>query len=355
MFSQFTDIGRKGIHTRIMRRPRICILGSYSGRVDEGMANVSYYLYNNLKSVYDAQYLLLDLTQIRTWKFWKSLFTFRPDILHYIPGPTLQGMFFAKTLQILTRSKLIISATKPDLPTFFRKVAWLIRPDIVIVQSAKSENQFENVKYKTKFIPNGVDTTRFVPVDLLRKRELREHFGIGKDDFVMLHVGPVRTGRNQKALLNLKDGVILLVVSLTNPSEMQVYEKILKEKGDNVIIWKKYFPDIQNIYALADVYLFPVFEELNSIDIPLSVLEAMSCNLPIIASRFGGLERIVKEGDGLFFMENENEIENIITQLKKSKIEVKTRQQILDSRLSWEAVVLSIKESYELLLVGRRI
>lgn len=332
-----------------MKRPKICILGSYAGRVDEGMANVSYYLYTNLRSVYEAHYLLMDLTKVRTWSFWKTFFVFNPDILHYVPGPTLQGMLFAKILQKFTRSKLIISATKPDLPAFFRKIAWLVRPDMVIVQSSKSEEQFKNAKFRTRFIPNGVDTKRFLPVDPGRKDELREHYGIGKDDFVILHVGPLRTGRNQKALLRLRNAKILLVVSLTNPSEQLVYQKVLKEKRENAIVWKKYFPDIQNIYALADVYVFPVFEELNSIDIPLSVLEAMSCNLPVIVSRFGGLERIVKEGDGLFFVENENQIESILAQLKSGKIKVNTRQQIINSRLSWDAVAMLVKESYELL------
>jgi glycosyltransferase involved in cell wall biosynthesis len=256
-------------------------------------------------------------------------------------------MVFAKTLQILTRSKLVISATKPDLPIFFKKIAWFVRPNTVIVQSDKSEKQFKDVNYKTTFIPNGVDTQRFVPVDKTQKHRLRDKYGFQRDDFIMLHVGPVRRGRNQKALLQLRNEKILLVVSLTNPSEEEVYQDLLKEKMNNVTIWKKYFPNIQDIYALADVYVFPVFELLNSIDIPLSVLEAMSCNLPVIVTRFGGLERIMKAGDGLFFIEREDEMENIIAQLKESKVNINTREQILKSKLSWEAVALAITEIYQ--------
>ena len=107
---------------------RICILGSYSGRADEGMANVWYNLYHNLRLVYnDSEIELLDLNDIKKMKFWRKFLAFKPDILHYIPGPTLKGLAFAKIFQKLTGSKLIISATKPVLPHFFKRIAWLFQ------------------------------------------------------------------------------------------------------------------------------------------------------------------------------------------------------------------------------------
>lgn len=324
---------------------RICILGSYSTRVDEGMANVSYYLYHNLRIVHEAEFSLLDLHDVWTGKFWRIILSSKVDILHFIPGPTIKIFTLAKILQIFTRSKLVISATRPDLPDFFKKISWLFRPDIVIVQSEKSGNLFKGVDYKTAFIPNGVDTQRFGPVDLPRKLRLRKEYGFEDNDFIMLHIGPLREGRNQKSLLQFKNEKILLIVSITNPSEEEAYQDF--KDSPNVTIWKTYFPNIQDIYAIADVYIFPVFKELSSIDIPLSVLEALSCNLPVITTKFGGLDRILEAGDGLFFVENETEIKDIITELRKGKIKTNTRQKILKLRLSWRDIALSISNIYE--------
>jgi glycosyltransferase involved in cell wall biosynthesis len=328
---------------------KICILGSYSNRSDEGMANVSFNLYQFLKLTCDKnEIILLDLNDILKFVFWKKFFSFRADILHFIPGPTLQGIALAKILQKIKRSKLVISATKPDLPGFFKRIAWLFRPDLIIVQSDKSEEMFKAVKYKTIFIPNGVDTNRFVPVERSRKWKLRKDYGLNEKDFIVLHIGPVRRGRNQVELLSqLEDEKILLIPSITNRSEEEAYKELLRiseRSNKRVIIWRKYFPNIEDIYALSDVYVFPVFEKLNSIDIPLSVLEAMSCNLPVITTEFGGLTRVLKTGSGLFFIERENQLKGIIANIKEGRINVNTREKIMT--FSWNTIVLDLLNIY---------
>jgi glycosyltransferase involved in cell wall biosynthesis len=325
---------------------RICILGSYSGLADEGMANVSYNLYHSLKLLHSSsEVVLADLNDIRKMNFWKKIISSKPDIIHYVPGPTLRGLAFAKILQILTRSKLVITATKPLLPNYFKRIAWLFRPDIIIVQSDRTESLFRSVKYNTTFIPNGVDTQRFVPADLSRKKKLRKEYNFYDNDFIVLHVGPLKKGRNQKALLSqLERDKILLITSITNPSEEEIYQDLMKT-STNVTIWMKYFPNIQEIYAIADVYVFPVFQELNSIEMPLSVLEAMSCNLPVITTRYGGLNKVLEGGEGLFFIQDEAEIKGIVSEIKKGGTKVNTREKIM--RLSWDAVAVAISNVYE--------
>lgn len=57
----------------------------------------------------------------------------------------------------------------------------------------------------------------------------------------------------------------------------------------------------------------------------MSVLEAMSCNLPVISTRFGALTRVFSEDNGLFFVGN-NEFDQIIKKIKNDNIEIKTRE-----------------------------
>jgi glycosyltransferase involved in cell wall biosynthesis len=286
----------------------------------------------------------LNVEGLKTIKFWSTLFGTKPDIIHYIPGPTLKGLVFVKLIQLLTRSKSVISATQPTIPKnqLFKLISTMLKPDIVLVQSEKSEALFKDIKYTTRFLPNGVNTDRFIPVMPNRKNELRKKYGFSEEDFIVLHIGPIKSGRNQRSLLHLHDVKVLLIVSITNPTEQAAYDELSKTKA---IIWKRYFPNIEEIYAICDVYIWPVFKELHGIEMPLSVLEAMSCNLPVICSRYGALSRLFHEGDGLIFIDRETEIEESILRIKNKKININTRDKV--KSLSWSNIANNISEVYE--------
>jgi glycosyltransferase involved in cell wall biosynthesis len=326
---------------------KVCILGSFSGLLDEGMANVSYYLYKSLKSRYRENIFLLNVRDAYTVHFWKDILKIRPNVIHYFPGPTVKGMLLFKIIHLLTNSKAVLSATKPLLPKWFKFIASVLGPDVTIVHSAKSESYFKSLNYETIFIPNGVDLDKFVPPLPEQKRLLRIKYGFACEDFIILHVGPVRKGRNQKALVKFSErATVLLIASTSNPSEDRSYSEL---QGNNrIILWKKYFPKIEEIYSLADVYAFPVFEDQNSIEIPLSVMEAMACNLPIVSSKYGALERIFSPGEGLFFVDNEDEMDEHIMSIRNQKVEINTRKVV--EFLSWGAISAQVSCVYESLV-----
>lgn len=339
----FTRIGIIEIHIEYTKNMKVCILGSYAGRLDEGMTNVAYNVYAHLRSTYSNLYLF-NVQEVYGLEFWNNILKIKPDIIHYFPGPTFKGLVLVKLIQLLTRSHSVISAIKPVLPDtkLFRIISYLLKPDIVLVQSRNSETLFTNIKYKIKFIPNGVDTERFTPVNFTRKAEIRKKYGFSTNDFIVLHIGPIKSGRNQKSLLQIEDAKLLLIVSITNPSEQKAYNELTKT---NATIWKEYFPNIEEIYAMADVYVWPVLEELNGIEIPLTVLEAMSCNLPVISTQYGALGRIFQQGEGLIFIANEKEIQKSILKIKNDGIRINTREKV--KSFSWKNVADEIAEVYE--------
>ncbi len=320
---------------------KISILGSYSDVLDEGMANVSYYVYQNLRSRY-KRLSLLNVENVYTLKFWKDILAFKPNIIHYFPGPTLKGLVLVQLIRFLTGGKSVVSATQPILPKYFKIISSFLKPNIVIVQSKKSENLFSSLNYKTIFIPNGVDTDKFTPVNHEKKVELRKKLGFNESDFIVLHIGPLKNGRNQKSLLQLSNEKIVLVLSTSAGSEEEVYEQLARA---NVTIWRDFFPNIQEVYAIADVYIFPVFEDLNSIEIPLSVLEALACNLPVITTRYGGLNRILQDGEGLFFIDTEKQIPELVSKIKSGNFKIDTRKKI--QALSWKKIVKDMSDIYE--------
>lgn len=60
--------------------------------------------------------------------------------------------------------------------------------------------------------------------------------------------------------------------------------------GDRIIL-TGYRTDVADFYKMADVFLYPSFRE----GLPVSVMEAMACGLPIIATNIRGSSDIVKE------------------------------------------------------------
>ena len=54
---------------------------------------------------------------------------------------------------------------------------------------------------------------------------------------------------------------------------------------------------------MCDLYYFPVKELGRCIDVPLSCLEAASCNLPVVATDFGELKEFIG-CEGFFFIES---------------------------------------------------
>ena len=320
---------------------RICFLGNYENRLDEGMTNVSFHLYEEIKKKY-SNTLYLNLNQIFSIKFWSKIRKFNPDLVHLISGPTIKLLILLKIIQIICHSKIIVSSTKLSLTTSFKKFSKFFKPNLVIVNSKKSELFFQSINFKTKFFPNGVNTEKFFPVTNEKKKELRKKYNLNQDEFIVLHIGPLIKGRNQRALLDLEKIRVLLVLSLTNKSD-EIEIKKLKHK--NVTIFREYFPNIEEIYQLSDAYIFPIFEGFHSIEIPLSVLEALSCNLPVITSRYGGgLESFLREGNGLIFVNNFDEIKDSLSKLKQEN-NFNTRKKV--ENFTWTKIAEKIMIEYK--------
>ncbi|MPW38610.1 glycosyltransferase [Thermococcus sp. 101 C5] len=334
---------------------RICLLGDTHGNIDEGMKNITYNLSKRLMKRHDV--LVLNPLDFASASFWRQLREFKPDIIHYIPGPSLRSFILMKLISYFTkhsvkhRPRLVMSTPLPQLSKFSMQVISKIKakPDVMLVQSKKHLEIFQKLGFNVHLFPlYGVDTEKFIPVDNKRKKELRARYGFNEDTFVLLHVGHIKSGRNILSLTSLegRDSIHLVIVGSTSTDvEKKVYTE-LKKAGSTVIT--EYIPHIEELYQLSDCYIFPTMSKNNSIVVPLSVLEAMSCNLPVITTKFGALPEIFVSGDGLFFIEREEEIYKALETIREKGITVKTREKVL--LYSWENIVKRLEDVYEELL-----
>ncbi|MER3445424.1 MAG: hypothetical protein C4291_00695 [Candidatus Dadabacteria bacterium] len=181
---------------------------------------------------------------------------------------------------------------------------------------------------KIKYIPNGIDTARFSPVDGNKKSMLREKLNIPTKKLIFLY-----TGR----LTKIKGLELLLRVWKRLVQEEKEIHLILVGPGENQFLSCEYeLKQFVNKYKLEDSVTFTgsvenVFEYLQCSDyfvipsesegLPISLLEAMSCGLPCIATSVGGIPDLIENGENgkLVKVGDEEGIYNAIVELIRNR------------------------------------
>jgi len=328
---------------------KICLLGEYSGNLDEGMRKVSFHLAEELTKRH--QVLTLDLRGVFTKTFWRTIKNFNPEIVHYIHGSSIKSFGLLKAVSLHSRdTKTVLSMMHTTFSHLSEVFIPFIKPDLILTQSLATENILKRLRCETQFLPcAGVDIKKFTPLIAKKKEELREKYGVDKGKFVILHIGSIKKGRNVHFLekLQKENNQIIIVGAISTGVDRGLLQRLMKS---GCLVWDKYFEHIEEVYAISDCYMFPTppVNKINSIELPLSVLEAMACNLPVISTKFGALLRIFEEGDGLIFVDKEEDFIEKLEKIKKDDIDVKTRDKVLP--YSWENVVGGLERIYEELI-----
>jgi glycosyltransferase involved in cell wall biosynthesis len=327
---------------------RICYLGDYSNdRFDEGMKNVASNFSKELSGKNDV--VSLDINNAFMPSFWAKLKKFDPEIIHYVPGPSISSFFFMKKAGYCCKNaKLVMSAyhatsLKPRILIPLLR----LRPHLILTVSKETDIMLRQMGCHTKFLPPGVNTNKFLPIGQNEKDDLRAKYKISTDKFIILHVGHINEDRNIRILEKVQDETnqVIIVGSTTTKINRNLQEVLLHS---GCLVWAKYFDRIEEIYALSDCYVFPTKKKMASIELPLSILEAMSCNLGVISTRFGGITDIFKEDNGLKFFEYAKDLDEMIYNLRDCN-NIDNRSKVLP--LSWNKLGLILEKTYEDLII----
>ena len=161
---------------------------------------------------------------------------------------------------------------------------------------------------RVSYLPNGVDSQRFLHGDGPR---FRQRHGIAPDDFLVMNIGRIDAQKNQLGLLHgfaafrasTPGARLLLIGPETQPAYAETLRRFIATEGLGEAV--TLLPGLANdssvlvdAYHAADVFALTSRHE----PFGIVVLEAWCAGRPVLVSRVGGLQTLVREGEtGLFF------------------------------------------------------
>ncbi|MCZ2808845.1 MAG: glycosyltransferase family 4 protein, partial [Candidatus Bathyarchaeota archaeon] len=210
-------------------------------------------------------------------------------------------------------------------------------------------------KSKTSVIYNGVDTNYFHPVN---KKESRKKLGLPKNRKIILSVrrlvykNGLDTLIESIPLLTRDHPDLLFVVAGKGPSR-KLIENRVKELGiDANIKLTGFVPDrlLPVYYDAADYFVIP---SASGEGLPLVLLEAMACGLPVIATTVGGTPEIIKHmKNGVLVPPRNPEamaetISKILSEERLGPTIGEEARRIVENRFTWEKNLHQLQEIYK--------
>lgn len=280
-------------------------------KVDEGCLKVANSLIKKIKEMYPETMVIsykrksqqsdvhLKLNKLFLNPRLFSLLKSRNEETMYIPFASNTR---ASAIRIWVLSRVVkkgirvIFILRHPMDTFTKFLLKMSGAEIIALSKESYEFYLREVGDKVLYLKTGIDTEKFIPVSVKEKNRIRKIYNVAPGKKVLLHVGHLKKGRNVDKLLNVgTDYHVFLVVSSVTEEEKDGKLREKLENRKNTTIIESYIEHIEEVYQMSDVYLFPVQQDGNCIDVPLSVLEAASCNIPIVATDYGELKAFQNE------------------------------------------------------------
>ncbi len=304
---QIKWLKKKGIHTDIVSSENILIIKK------KGLMNISFMIFASLKTV-NKEY----------------------DVIHAHNIPSALPMKFAKGKKILTIHGFYVKNIKllhGNVYTFFAKKMeeiFLSYPDRITAISKKVAEYYTSLGYDTVYIPNAID------LEEIPKEKIRLY------DKQIIFAGRLSSEKGVdiliRAIKDLED--IHLLIFGEGPEEERLKNL---SKGSKNIHFLGFRPNniVLKYLKGSDIYVQPSRTE----GLSTSILEAMACKVPVIATDVGGNSEVIENGVSGILINPEDSLslrKNIVMILedeKYRKILVENAYRNILEKYNWEVVI----------------
>jgi glycosyltransferase involved in cell wall biosynthesis len=241
----------------------------------------------------------------------------------------------------------------------------------IIVTSEKTQQALYGIGValnKVTYVPVGVNTILF---SCKENNEAKQSYIYPDGKKIILFAGDITPWKGLDVFLRSIKSISKQhpdIIGLVLTKEIYRYEnerrnEVLKYiKESNIepfikIIGKQ--EDISEIYNIADIIVFPFISLFSVMDIPLSILEAMACEKPVIATDVGSISELINNSNGLLIEPDNVQQLNIaiITLLQDTQLcslLAKNAREIIINRYDIRKVSNDIRNMYSSMLHGER-
>jgi UDP-glucose:(heptosyl)LPS alpha-1,3-glucosyltransferase len=225
----------------------------------------------------------------------------------------------------------------------------------VLVPSSRTGLELEKYygvsSQKIIVLSHGVDTALFHPLADYARQELRAKESIAPNVFVLLTVtneverkGCYLVLDAIKELLSQGKSIQYRIVGRDDYSKIKSYAASIGVEHAVQFLPPRSGKGLIELFQSADAFILPTFYEAFG----LVGMEALSCGLPLIATRVGGIEDYLKDGQvGLFCLRTSQDIQSKIAYLidhPDGRVKMAQLARLHAQTYSWDRVLEQLKK-----------
>lgn len=161
-------------------------------------------------------------------------------------------------------------------------------------QRAKEKFQAKKIEY----VPGiGIDIADYnsTSVNVANKRN---ELGFSDDDFIFMSTGQLSVRKNHKVVIKalslIKNDHVKYLIVGAGELEEQLKKLVEELHLQNRVIFTGYREDVNELLHCVNAFAFPSLQE----GLPVSLMEAMACGLPVVCSRIRGNTDLIEDGNG---------------------------------------------------------
>jgi glycosyltransferase involved in cell wall biosynthesis len=219
---------------------------------------------------------------------------------------TAIGMRLALKVKPLVRTRHVSAPVSNNFAThwLYHKAAnHIVTAGIKLKETLIKNNHISPEKITS--VPTGIDTSLFIPVN--DKTIVRQSLGLPTDKTIIGIVATLRSWKGHdyliKAFHQLNDENTHLLIVGDGPQRdnivKQIHEHGLEDKTTLCGDQKNVIPWLQSM----DIFVLPSYANEG---VPQSLMQAMSCGLPVISTDVGSIVEIVKHEETGLIIDTKN-------------------------------------------------
>jgi glycosyltransferase involved in cell wall biosynthesis len=219
------------------------------------------------------------------------------SIVHFLFSPTMMNATFFKKIIGVKNVKTVQTAATIQFDKYSTtQLKKILFADRIVTYSNYAAHKLSRLGFSNiSVIYPGIDMSTY-KLSQQKPASLMAQFKLNKKDFIVVYPGEyVRLGATDMLVESVKklnseipELKLIFACRLKNEADRKKRDAIMayarNEGFENRIIHTGTLHDMQQLYNIADVVVFPVANMKGKFDVPLAVIEAMACAKPVVIS-----------------------------------------------------------------------